>query len=309
MTEKPVEEKVKVKTSRQEAMEAIEGDIDPKPDETVVKEGEQTAPEESTPSEQAEMEEKPQETQDPDTPEHKVSDEDLEEQLEDRKTRAQKRIDSLVAQRNAAKDEVEELKSRLEALENKSKPEEFKVYEMSQLKSALVKARDEGDIDLELEIQDQIARQRVYEAEQKYVKQDETKNDFTKRENALWAEYVSNDTHADDVDLTVNSKDSLAVRWAGKLFQENSAYYNKFGEYRLIQAVNDARDMILKSRYSKATDKKTKSLQKQLVKEKMKTQLGAPTGEGSKEEKPEPKGTFEEAIAERKNVFNRAGRM
>lgn len=244
-----------------------------------------------------------------------LSDEDINKTYEEKKTNIQKRLDRLTAEKKSAQEEAWEYKQELEKLkqevETLKKPEsKEKTYSDEQLKAALVKAREDGDVDLEFEIMQELKKNEVKKLEDVQNKKKIEEEAFRTKENEVWAQYVETFPYSDDPQLDLNDKNSLLLRYTSKLYQDNPKHYNKFGYYRLVQAVNDARDLILQSRISKINNKQTETLEKKLAREKLKNGLGGGvSGVDSGTTETAPRGNpVDDMLSERMEI-NRKSRL
>jgi len=310
-----------VLSAREQILQDMEGEAstpEPETDETVEKQEESLSEEESTspePTVESTQEEaKEEESEEPKediAARPELTDEDLESVYKDKKSNVEKRISKLVAQRNSAQEDaldlnnqIKELKEKIASLEKgKSEPkkDEFQEFTIDELATALDKAREDGDTRLELQIQEHIAEKVSRKKEAITQKSKQEEESFKAKELENWNKFVENFPYQDDPDLTLKKdSNSLLIKWTAKLMRENADHYNSFGVYRLIQAANDARDIILQSRLNKLNNKKARTLQKALEREKLKNELGDGSQGDSRPSEPiKSKSPFEDALAER----------
>lgn len=328
--EEPKEATV-AKTPRQEILDQIMGDAPapveqettdsaetaPTADkvEEVVKEEESQTEEPSTSSEtdvestQENEEESKEATEDS----IEISDEDIQEEYNNKKSNVQKRIDKLTAEKKAKDEQLAQYQAELQALQEKVKKleqpkQETEEYTMDELQRALAKAREENDYGLELEIQQYIANKAAKQKDALAEKKQLEMQALQKQESDALQNYVKHYPATDDSDLDVNNPASLLVKWAKNIYSENSDYYNQYGIYRSIKALEDARSLILESKLKKLNNKKTGSLEKKLAKEKLKNSLGDGSA-GSMEGTQAPskkKSEFEESFDERMKIARKA---
>ena len=242
-----------------------------------------------------------------------VSDEDVDEVFTETKSNVQKRIDKLTAEKKAAVEQSSELQKRVDALEttiNKQQTDtksdgEFKMYSMENLKTALGKAREDGDLDLEIEVQQQIAKQIAYTTEKKYIDK-QNANDASQREaQAVWHEVLVEYEPYKGTQLDPSNQNSLIFKTARKLLvdPDTKKRYSTRGARAYSDAVKDAHLLIVSAQLKKSTNKKTQTLEKKLVTERLKTQVNGASVPATQvvqsEEKPvsDSKSNFEDLMS------------
>lgn len=265
----------------EEVVEQVEEEMDATPTEDVAGDTQ----EEDVVSEDGEDSEPTQETNDDKPP--VVTFEDFEKDLTERKSNVQKRIDKLTAEKYQSQSEVEALRKELEALksqvEQKQSPIESEnkpKYTEDQLKTAYAKAVADDDVDLQWQIHNELAKLRVWEAEQKYVQQETVKSKQLQEEAETWKGVVEEYSHETDPDFNVNDPNSLIIRVAKVLLNDDRTkqYLSRLGAQKYAVAIEKAKAYILDMRLKKKISSKTKELEKNLEKEKIKTSLSSGHG-------------------------------
>lgn len=227
------------------------------------------------------------------------------EEVSEKKSGVQKRIDKLIAEKKA-------LEERLTRLEEKPKEKDSPEYSEAQLRHAMAKAIEEGDANLMYEIMDY----RIKKAQKEAIDGERKKNaevlELQKRHQQEWSSVVEENEYLADPeepelykgshkDLNIKSPDSTLYKLAMKLYSdpERSERYRKDGGQRL--AVSDAIRMILRKKNSKSQSKETTILKRQLAKEKKKSSVSS--GKAVKSESTKPissRTSLEDYMAERK---------
>ena len=247
-----------------------------------------------------------------DTVNDEVSIDDVDNIITERKTNIQKRIDKLVAERNTAKDELALLREEINLLKkdnvktdnnNDGRPK----YSREQLASAKVKAIEENDLALLSEIFDQEISWAKYEGVQSAIAPQREQEQLQEKINNRWQQFIAEYPHNDDKELSLTDQNSLIYKVINKLSTSNRDKYADYGEFAWNQLATDAKDIILQARYSKMTSKKTKKLEKDLINEKFKTQLGSGVSSGSVTSDNKQKSfktPLDEVFAERQRIQN-----
>ena len=309
-------EKIEVKTepieiSEREALfandeevgEQVEGTVEEPEAEEVAGDTQDSDSSEETPVEE-EVEEKP-----PFEVERITFDE-FEKDYSEKKTGAQKRIDKLTAEKYQYATELDKLKRELEELKAGKAPDtdnlqEKPKYTEKDLKRAYEKAVGDGDTDLQWEIQNELAKLRVWEAEQRYVMENRKVTRQQEEEAAIYAGIVENYKFEQDPDLNLKDQSSLICKVTSTLLNDERTkqYYSRMGPARLAAAVADARAYIYELKLKKKLSVKTKKLEKNLQKEKLKTSLSASGGSKSSDSSTKKDG--KEELADREQQFKK----
>lgn len=233
---------------------------------------------------------------------------EFEKDFSERKTGAQKRIDKLTAKNYQYEEQINQLRSELEALKAGKAPDMDNIqdkpkYTEDQLKRAYEKAVLDGDTNLQWEVQQELAKMKVWEAEQRYLKQHKQQAKEQQEEAEVYAGIVEQYKFETDPDMNLRDPNSLLCKVAGKLLQDerSKAYYTKLGSARLAAAISDARAYIYELRMKKKSLSTTKNLEKTLQKEKLKTSLGAKSSGSS--QRPHKKEV--ESGGEREDAFKK----
>jgi len=219
----------------------------------------------------------------------KITFDEFEKDYTEKKNGAQKRIDKLTAEKYQYASEIENLRKELDALKAGKAPDvenlqEKPKYTEQQLRKAYEKAVNDGDADLQWEIQSELTKLKVFEAEQRYIMQNRQVTKQQEEEAAIFAGIVENYSFENDPDLNIKDQNSLICRVTHTLLNDERTknYYGKMGAARLAAAVADARAYIYELRLKKKTLSKTKHLEKNLQKEKLKNSLAGSGSPGSK---------------------------
>jgi hypothetical protein len=217
---------------------------------------------------------KPETTQESVLEEIRLTEDDIKTGIEHEKTNVQKRIDKITAEKYAAQGEVKELRAKLAELETKltSKPEQK--YTPQQLDEAIKHGIDNGNYALVSEAMDHKIKIAIEDAVGKYQEPQKQAQSQQERRNALWQKFVKT-INSSDPDFDFNNPASAAFKYTTFYLNspEYSEHYNEFGEYKEIQAANDAIRVISELKRRKQLDGKLKSTETNLAKERMKNQM------------------------------------
>jgi hypothetical protein len=229
------------------------------------------------------------------------------EEVSEKKSGVQKRIDKLVAEKKA-------LEERLIRLEEKPKDKDSPEYSESQLRHAMAKAIEENDANLMYEIMDYRIKKAQKEAIEGERKRQVEAQEMQRRHQQEWISVIEENEYLADSeepelykgshkDLNIKNPDSTLYKLATKLYAdpERAERYRKDGGQRL--AVSDAIRMILRKKNSKSQSKETTILKRQLAKEKKKSSVSS--GKAVKTESTKPissRTSLEEYMAERKKA-------
>lgn len=228
--------------------------------------------EEKTPSpeEQAstlkEPEKQPEPPAEPSDDEEPAGDEDVTEKL---KAKIQKRINREFAKRKSAEEELAEAKQEIARLkqsaqkpstaEEEGEPDEplkeskgeAKDPSDAQIKSALRKAREDGDVDFEMEIMDYIAKRNAKRERLEAMKEVTSNNSKALERKRQWSELVFDYTvfgedgkESKDHPMNLNNQNSKLYKTAQALYRDKqlrTARYSRGSEMEnLRRAVSDA---------------------------------------------------------------------
>lgn len=209
-----------------------------------------------------------------------ITDDEIKADISERKDRFQKRIDKITAEKYQALDEVKKMRQELEALRTKvEKPKEEKTqYSMEQLEEAFEHGYQEGNPKLMKEAIKEMIKLERKSAFDDINKSTEAEKQAVQKKSQIWNNFIQN--HAsDDPDLDFNNQSSPVYRYTLYYLQNHPEYYNAFGEYSELQAANDALRAVTELKQKKKLGLQLKSTEKDLMQEKLKTQI--PVGNAS----------------------------
>jgi len=229
----------------------------------------------------------------------------------------QKRIDKLTAKNKMLMEKLEEQSIQQNEKSKEGKPK----YTVEQLKGALRQARENGDIDLEMEVLSYMNESTKEELRNEYVS--EKTNAQKQQELAVqeWKEvlnqygYLASDTQPEMYpgarkDLNIQDPKSLLQSLAKELYKDPK--YNFYGGQRL--AVADALGIILRKKTNSQDSAESMRLKRQLEKEKMKTAPVSGDSEGGGGDISQPTGLMPaddklaQYVEERRNQKEKADR-
>lgn len=212
----------------------------------------------------------------------RITFDEFEKDYSEKKSGVQKRIDKLTAEKYQYATEMEKMRKELEELKAGKAPDAENLqdkpkYTEKDLKRAYEKAVSDGDTDLQWEIQNELAKLRVWEAEQRYFIENRKVTKQQEEEAAIYAGIVENYKFEQDPDLNLKDQASLICKVTSTLLNDERTkqYYARMGPARLAAAVADARAYIYELKLKKKMSVKTKKLEKNLQKEKLKTSLSS----------------------------------
>jgi len=216
----------------------------------------------------------PETTQESVLEEIRLTEDDIKTGIEQEKTNVQKRIDKITAEKYHAQSEVKELRTKLAELEAKVTAKPEPKYTPQILDEAIAKGIDEGNSALVREAIDHKIKMAIDDAVGKYQEPQKQAQSQQERRNALWQKFVST-LNTSDPDYDFNNPSSAAYKYTS--FYLNSPdyaeHYNAFGEYKDVQAANDAIRVISEQKRKKQHDGKLKSTETSLAKERMKNSM------------------------------------
>lgn len=196
----------------------------------------------------------------------------LGESEEEKKSGYQKRVDQLIGENKS-------LKERLDRIES-SKPDGEKEYTPQELRAVTKKALEEGDANLLSDVMDYKVEQVKKELTKNYTEEQKRINEDNQARMKEWTEVVNDYAHLTNPDgelyegsskeLNIKDPNSILFKIAVNLFNTQEKY-RQYGGQRV--AVADALSMILKKRKTTGSTNATKSLERQLAKEKQKSSL------------------------------------
>ena len=240
-----------------------------------------------------------------------LSDAELDAEIQSKKDNVQKRIDKITAQKKAAESEVETLRKQVETLSQKvdGKSTATPKYTDEQLKAALAKAMADGNHDLQFEVYSHMVKREREDAVAEINRQDTAQQNLAQQEKQVWSSVVENYSTITDPDFNVNDPNSKLMVVAKKLLTDTTTgpRYAEMGPVKFYVVTKDAENLILNARLKKQTNKKTKSLEKQLVREKKKTRVTS--GKSTPSQSAKPKGSTDpvsEAFDDRMKLFDAA---
>ena len=201
-----------------------------------------------------------------------ISDDDIQEDLKERKDRVQKRIDKLTAEKYGALEEVEKLRQELESIKSKvDKPEQPK-YTNEQLNEAIALGMEEGNSKLVVEAIQALVKNEREAAIIEISKPKQEEEQAQARKNQIWSNFISSVDNKDK-DFDLNDQSSPAFKYTLYYLQNYKDHYAKFGDYAEVQAANDALRAVSELKHRKRSNTKIRTTEKELAKEKMKTLL------------------------------------
>lgn len=239
----------------------------------------------------------------------RITFDEFEKDYTEKKSGVQKRIDKLTAEKYQYATEMDKLRKELDELKAGKAPDTETLqdkpkYSEKDLKRAYEKAVGDGDVDLQWEIQNELAKLRVWEAEQRYFIENRKVSKQQEEEAAIYAGIVENYKFEQDPDLNLKDQTSLICKVTSTLLNDDRTkqYYARMGPARLAAAVADARAYIYELKLKKKLSVKTKKLEKNLQKEKLKTSLSS---SGSSKSSGGSKKSDNEDLSDRESQYKR----
>jgi hypothetical protein len=205
----------------------------------------------------------------------RLTDEDIAQGIANEKSNVQKRFDKLTAEKYSLKEEVDKLRHELESIKNapKEQPEEKK-YTAQQLDEAIKYGIENGDSKLVAEAIDHKMKLAIDGAVKQYTEPQEKEKSQQAVQNELWSKFIST-LNTSDPDYDFNNTSSAAYKYTQFYLTspDYKKHYSSFGVYGPIQAANDAMRVISEQKRQKLTNTKLRATEKDLAKEKMKSQF------------------------------------
>ena len=231
---------------------------------------------------------------------------------EDKKSGVEKRIDKLVAEKNALEEKLNALKEQVDTPKETSKK-----YTRAQLMSAMKDAMENQDTQLMWEIMDYRVKESQEELKNEYLQEQKKAVEQQTSMQREWTSVLEDYAYLADPtepelyrgarrELNIKDAKSLIYQLANKLYTDpaNTNKYRVPGGMKV--AVSDALTRIIRQRkISPAKNKETATLKKKLAKEKRKSTMSS--GKSTKSEsvkKPlSSRDSLEEYIEERRKLL------
>lgn len=217
-----------------------------------------------------------------------LEDSDIQADIQKRKEFAQKRIDKLVAQGHAKDEEVgrlreEVLRMREQLVKLSETPKvesDSKTFTESQLDAAEAHAIEisESSPREAMKLLADINKERIKNERRSAITEvtKPTSEQVAAQEEAKHYTRFVSQHKSEDPDLDFTKESSAVRRMAPGLYETNREYYDGFGTLRSVQLASDAIRAIEKLKIEKSTNR----VQRQLVKERVKTSI-EPGGSGA----------------------------
>jgi len=204
----------------------------------------------------------------------RLTEDDIKTGIEQEKTNVQKRIDKITAEKYSAINKVKELEAKVNELEGKVNTKPEAKYTPQVLDEAIQRGIDDGNSALVREAIDHKIKLAIDDAVGKYQEPQKQAQNQQERRNALWGKFVST-LNTNDPDYDFTNPSSAAYKYTTFYLSspDYREHYEAFGEYKDIQAANDAIRVISEQKRKKQQDGKLKSTEKDLAKERMKNSM------------------------------------